>query len=160
MSDTALIVIAAVLQLAGLAGCVIPVVAGPPLNFLGLILLDWARDWKAFSPAFLVVMGVLTALSMVLDYYLPLSGAKKYGATKRGFWGALLGMAVGIFLFPPLGLIIGAFLGAVMGELTAGKQSSEALRAGWGAFLGFLLAMIFRLALAGVMTFFFILKVF
>ncbi|HNQ79658.1 MAG: DUF456 domain-containing protein [Acidobacteriota bacterium] len=158
MSAALLIVLGGVLQAAGLAGCVLPVMAGPPLNFAGLILLDWARGWNSFSPAFLVVMGLLTAGSMILDYVLPLSGTKRYGSSKRGFWGAFIGMAAGVFAFPPLGIIIGAFLGAVIGELAAGKESPAALRAGWGAFIGFLLAMGFRLALSGVMTFAFVLK--
>ncbi len=55
-------------------------------------------------------------------------------------------------------MIIGAFAGAVLGEMTAGKQSAEALRAGWGAFIGVLLAMVFRLVLSGVMTFSYVLK--
>jgi hypothetical protein len=160
MSETVLIVLGAILQLAGLVGCVLPVLAGPPLNFVGLLLLSWAREWKAFSPAFLIVMGALTAGSAVLDYYLPLAGAKKYGASKRGFWGALLGMMAGIFLLPPFGLIIGAFVGAVIGELTAGKKESEALRAGWGSFLGVFFSTIFRLVLSGIMTFSYFLKIF
>ncbi|NMD10486.1 MAG: DUF456 domain-containing protein, partial [Acidobacteria bacterium] len=85
MSAALLIVLGGVLQAAGLAGCVLPVMAGPPLNFAGLILLDWARGWNSFSPAFLVVMGLLTAGSMILDYVLPLSGTKRYGSSKRGF---------------------------------------------------------------------------
>lgn len=159
MSETVLIVLGAVLQLAGLAGCVLPVMAGPPLNYAGLILLGLARGWETFSPAYLIIMGVLTASSAALDYYLPLAGTKKYGSSKRGFWGAMIGMALGILFFPPLGMIIGAFAGAVLGELTAGKPSAEALRAGWGAFVGVLLAMVFRLILSGVMTFSYILKI-
>lgn len=158
MSDTVLIVLGAVLQLAGLAGCVLPIMPGPPLNFLGLILLCLAKGWETFSPAFLVIMGGLTAVSLILDYYLPLAGAKKFGSSKRGFWGAFIGMAVGILFFPPLGMIIGAFVGAVIGEMTAGKNNAEALRAGWGTFLGVLSAMVFRLVLAGFMTFSFTLK--
>jgi uncharacterized protein YqgC (DUF456 family) len=158
MSDTILIILGAVLQLAGLAGCILPVLAGPPLNFVGLILLCLAKGWETFSPAFLIVLGVLTGLSVLLDYYLPLAGTKKYGSSKRGFWGAFVGMILGILFFPPLGMILGAFVGAVVGEMTAGKQSAEALRAGWGAFVGVLLAMIFRLILSGIMTFSYIIK--
>lgn len=159
MTETILIILGALLQLAGLAGCILPILAGPPLNFAGLILLCLAKGWETFSPAFLIAMGLLTGLSVFLDYYLPLAGTKKYGSSKRGFWGAFIGMAVGIIFFPPLGMIIGAFAGAVIGELTAGKQSVEALRAGWGAFIGVLFAMVFRLVLAGVMTFSYIIKI-
>lgn len=159
MPETALVVIAAILQLAGLVGCVLPALAGPPLNFLGLIVLSLAWGWRTFNPVFLIVLGGLTALTMITDYYLPMSGSKRYGSTKRGFWGALIGMIAGTVLFPPFGLVIGAFLGAVIGEVTAGKNGSEAMRAGWGAFVGVLAAMLFRLFVSGLITVVFIIKV-
>jgi uncharacterized protein YqgC (DUF456 family) len=151
-----LIVLGALLQLVGLIGCVLPWLAGPPLNFTGLILLSIAKDWKSFSPTFLVVMGGLTVLTMVLDYAMPLAGARRFGASKRGFWGAVIGMLVGAFVFPPFGLILGAFFGAVVGELSAGKEHSSALRAGWGVFVGMMAAMAVKLIVSGLMTFYFI----
>lgn len=153
---TSLIILGALLQLVGLAGCVLPWLAGPPFNFLGLVLLSIARDWQPFSPAFLVVMGALTALTLVLDYALPLAGARKFGASKRGFWGAFIGMAAGAFLFPPFGLILGAFIGAVLGERSAGKDQAGSLRAGWGVFAGMMASMLVKLVVSGVMTFYFI----
>ncbi|MGB7295770.1 MAG: DUF456 domain-containing protein [Candidatus Aminicenantales bacterium] len=68
---------------------------------IGLILLSIAKGWKPFGPAFLVIMGGLTALTMVLDYAMPLAGTRRFGASKRGFWGAFIGMVVGAFIFPP-----------------------------------------------------------
>ena len=151
-----LIILGALLQLVGLIGCVLPWLAGPPLNFVGLILLSIAKGWKPFSPTFLVVMGGLTVLTMVLDYAMPLAGARRFGASKRGFWGAVIGMLVGAFVFPPFGLILGAFVGAVIGELSAGKDESSALRAGWGVFVGTMAAMAVKLVVSGLMTFYFI----
>lgn len=156
MFDTALIVVGALLQLVGIAGCVLPWIAGPPFNFLGLIFLCLAKGWETFSPAFLVVMGALTLLTMVLDYVLPMAGAKKFGATRRGFWGAFIGMIAGVVLFPPFGLIIGAFLGAVAGELSAGKKNAVAMKAGLGVFAGVFAALIVKLVVSGIMTFFFV----
>ena len=91
-----------------------------------------------------------------LDYLLPAVGAKKFGASKYGFWGAIIGMLLGIIFVPPLGIIIGAFLGAISGELIAGKEASKALKAGWGVFVGVMVGMLLKLILAGVMTFYFI----
>jgi uncharacterized protein YqgC (DUF456 family) len=138
-----LIVLGAFLQLVGLVGCMLPWLAGPPFNFIGLILLSIAKDWKPFSPKFLVIMGALTALTLVLDYTMPLAGARRFGASKRGFWGALIGM-------------LGAFAGAVVGELSAGKDQAAALRAGWGVFVGMMAAMAVKLIVSGIMTFYFI----
>lgn len=151
-----LIVLGAILQLVGLAGCVLPWLAGPPFNFAGLVLLSIAKGGTVFSTKFLVIMGVLTALTMIVDYALPLAGARRFGASKRGFWGAFLGMIVGAFVFPPFGLILGAFAGAVAGELTGGKDRSGALRAGWGVFVGTMTAMAVKLVVSGIMTFYFV----
>ena len=151
-----LIILGALLQLVGLVGCVLPWLAGPPFNFIGLILLSIAKGGKPFSPAFLIVMGVLTALTMVLDYAMPLAGTRRFGGSKRGFWGAFIGMVVGAFVLPPFGLILGAFIGAVAGELSAGKEHSAALRAGWGVFAGMMAAMAVKLVVSGIMTFYFI----
>ena len=151
-----LIILGGLLQILGIAGCILPFLSGPPFNFLGLILLSIAKDWKPFSATLLIVMGVLTALTLVLDYAMPLAGAKRYGASKRGFWGSLIGMFAGMFFFPPFGLILGAFLGAVAGELSAGKNRSAALRAGWGVFVGTIAATVLKLIASGIMTFFFV----
>lgn len=127
-----LIIIGFILIVVGLVGSVAPGIAGPPFSFLALILLSIAKRWKPFSPQFLIIMGILTVLALVLDYILPAVGARRYGASKYGFWGAALGMIVGIIYIPPWGMIIGAFLGAVVGEMLVQEETSRALRAGWG----------------------------
>jgi uncharacterized protein YqgC (DUF456 family) len=160
MFDIILIIFGLLLQIVGLAGCVLPWLAGPPFNFLGLILLCLAKGWDTFSPTFLIVMGGLTLLTVILDYVLPMAGARKFGSTKRGFWGAFLGMIIGVVWFPPFGMIIGAFLGAVAGEISAGKRDAEAMKAGWGVFLGVITALILKLLVSGIMTFFFVKAIF
>ncbi|MCX8161266.1 MAG: DUF456 domain-containing protein [Candidatus Saccharicenans sp.] len=156
MLNVILIIAGAILQLLGLAGCILPVLAGPPLNFVGLLLLGQARGWKIFSPSLWLVLVGLTLVTVILDYVLPITGARKYGSTKWGTWGAFLGMLLGVFFFPPLGLIFGAFIGAVIGELLAGKKDREAMRAGWGVFVGYFISMLLKLVASGVMTFFFV----
>lgn len=139
----------------GIIGCIIPGVAGPPFSFLALICLSIAKKWEPFSINFLIILGALTVIVQALDYTLPAVGAKKCGASKYGFWGAIIGMLLGIIFFPPFGIIIGAFLGAISGEFIAGKETSKALRAGWGVFVGVMVGMLLKLILAGVMTFYF-----
>ncbi|MBS3817889.1 DUF456 domain-containing protein [bacterium] len=151
-----LILLGSILIIVGLLGSVAPGLAGPPFSFLALILLSIAKHGEPFSAQFLVVMGVLTVLALGLDYVLPALGARRYGASKYGFWGAALGMIIGIFFIPPWGMIIGAFLGAVAGELIVQEQTQKALRAGWGVFVGFMLGTLYKLVLSGVMTFYFI----
>ncbi|NOR15683.1 MAG: DUF456 family protein [Candidatus Aminicenantes bacterium] len=151
-----LIVLAVFSMIVGFVGCVIPGIAGPPFSFLGLILLSLAKGWEPFSPQFLLGMAVLTAIVTALDYIVPAAGAKKFGASRTGFWGAVFGMLLGLLFVPPFGMIVGVFLGAIGGEIWAGKQTSEALRAGWGVFLGVLAGMLLKLIASGIMTFYFI----
>jgi uncharacterized protein YqgC (DUF456 family) len=101
-------------------------------------------------------MGSLTGLMLLLDYVVPIVGAKKYGASKYGIWGSFIGMILGLFIFPPFGLIIGGFIGAISGELLAGKEGDDAVRAGIGVFLGNLFNIGLKLGVAGVMLFFYI----
>lgn len=151
-----LIIIGFVFIVIGLIGCVVPGVPGPPFSFLALVLMSAAKRWEPFSLNFLIVMALLTIVVTVLDYVVPAAGAKKFGASKYGFWGAVIGMLIGIIFFPPLGIIIGAFLGAIVGEMVIGKPSYDALKAGWGVFVGIMFGMILKLIASGVMTFYFI----
>jgi uncharacterized protein YqgC (DUF456 family) len=151
-----LIILGVICLIIGIIGCVVPGLAGPPFSFLALILLSIAKRWEPFSPTFLIVMAAMTIIVTALDYIVPAAGAKKYGASKFGFWGAVIGMIVGIIYIPPLGMIIGAFIGAFVGELLIGKQSSAALKAGWGVFVGVMVGILLKLIASGVMTFYFI----
>ena len=105
-------------------------------------------------------MGALTATTFILDYIIPVAGAKKYGATKYGLWGSALGMVVGLFIFPPFGLFFGGFIGAMAGELFAGKKGDDALKAGLGVFIGNLVATGMKFGLCGVMLFFYLKEMF
>lgn len=151
-----LIVLGIIFIIIGLIGCIIPGVAGPPFSFLALICLSISKNWEPFSGKLLVILGALTVIVQTMDYLLPVFGAKKFGATKYGFWGAIIGMLLGIIYAPPLGIIVGAFLGAIFGEILAGKEAARALRAGWGVFVGVMIGMLLKLILAGTMTFYFI----
>ncbi len=148
--DLLLILLGAGFLLAGVIGCVLPVLPGPPLSFLGLLLLWAARDWQAgtFTGTHVLVLGVLAALVTALDLLLPVWGAKRYGASRTGLWGSVLGMFVGIFFIPPFGLLVGAFLGALGGEFLAGKGERDALKAAWGVFVGTLAGIGLKLAVS------------
>jgi uncharacterized protein len=148
--EIALVIIAVILTLAGLAGCILPAVPGPPLNFIALLLLQWA--WHGFHVITLIVLGLITAIVLVLDYMIPVWGAKIFGATKYGIWGSIIGMLAGIFL-TPIGMIGGLLIGAIAGDMLAGKQPLEALKSGAGTFLGTMAGMLVKLVVSGIMTF-------
>jgi len=152
----ALEILGGVLLAAGLAGCLLPVLPGPALSFLALLVLSLARRWQAFSPALLIVMAAFAVLVTVLDYVLPSLISRRRGASRAGTIGSLVGMAAGIVFFPPFGLLLGALAGAVTGELIFNREPGKALRAGWGVFLGSLAGMAVKLAYSGTAIFFYL----
>lgn len=136
--------LSAICMLVGLAGCILPMLPGPPLAWLGMLLLHFT-DRVDFSVTELVVSALVVIATLVLDYFTPMIGAKKFGGGKYGNRGCVIGTIMGMF-FLPLGLILGPFLGAVIGELIAGKPFRTALKAGFGSFVGFLFGTLIKLA--------------
>ena len=117
---------------------------GVPLAYGGLLLLH-LTDRVQFSAAQLLVWLLVVAVIQVLDYFIPLLGAKYTGGTKWGTRGCLVGTIVGLF-FMPWGIILGPFLGAVAGELLGGRETAQALKSGLGSVLGFLLGTVLKCA--------------
>lgn len=146
---TTLVILSLILALAGIIGCVFPGLPGHPLNYLAMWCLQWA--FHPFSIATLIVFGILTIVVLVLDYYVPIWTAKKFGATKQGIIGSMLGMIVGFF-FTPIGMILGTIMGAIIGDMVAGKTSSQATKSGIATFFGTLISIGMKLVLSGVMT--------
>jgi len=157
---TALIILGLVVALIGLLGCILPLIPGPPLSFLSLIILSYAKSWEPFSATFLLVMAGMTIAITISEYMLPIGGAKRYGASKRGIWLSIAGMILGFFLFPPWGMVIGAVGGAFIGEILAGRRVKEALRASWGVVVGNLFVIGLKIALCGIMLFFYVKEMF
>ncbi len=144
----------------GLIGCFLPILPGPPLSFIGLIFLDLTEK-SPFSAEMLWTWAAITIVVTALDYIVPVVGTKRYGGSKRGVWGSTIGLIIGLFMFPPFGIIIGPFVGAFIGELSSGKTTNErALRAALGSFIGFLVGTIFKLIASGWMTWLFFVNLF
>ncbi|WP_321995934.1 DUF456 domain-containing protein [Draconibacterium orientale] len=153
--DILLIVLGALFIISGVLGCVLPIIPGPPLSYIGLLLLHFTERYQ-FSSKFLIIWAVITVVVYALDYLIPAWGTKKFGGSKRGVWGSIIGLVIGMFFFPPFGIIIGPFVGAVVGELTVGKDSGAALKSGFGSFMGFLAGTLLKLIASGMMTWYFI----
>jgi uncharacterized protein YqgC (DUF456 family) len=139
---------------AGLIGCVVPFLIGPMLSFAGILLLHFSK-YGEFSTTFLIILGCLTLVSSVLDNILPVIGVKNTGGTNRAVTGSIIGLIVGIFILPPLGLIIFPFLGALIAELTTGRKFLEALRTSFGSFIGLILGIVLKLAVSGTIIYYF-----
>lgn len=154
MLDIVLIVFGIIFLLIGIAGCILPILPGPPISYVGLLLLHFTAKHQ-FSTQFLIIWAIIAIVVTVLDNIIPVWGTKKYGGSKKAIWGSMIGLVLGLFLFPPVGIIIGPFAGAVIGELIDGKEGNAALRSGFGAFMGFLGGTLLKLVTAGMITFYF-----
>ena len=137
-------------MLIGIIGCIIPGLPGVPVTYVGLWIAQ-ATDKIDFSWQFLLIWGIVTVVVSILDYIVPAWGTKHYGGTKYGVWGSTIGVFVGLF-FGAIGVILGPLVGAILGELISGKELGEALRAGWGSFIGILFGTILKLVCCGLMT--------
>ena len=160
MMEYGLILLGIICTVIGVIGCIFPAIPGPPLSYAALILLQFAKEEPVFSKSFLVKFAILTIVVSLGDYFLPLLGAKRYGTSKYGIWGAIIGMMAGIIFFPPFGMILGIFIGAIVGELIAGKENSMALKAGLATFIGSMTAVLIKLSLSVVMAFYFFIYLF
>ncbi|MFP4475150.1 MAG: DUF456 domain-containing protein [Desulfatibacillaceae bacterium] len=140
------IIIGFILVIAGIVGCFAPVVPGPPISYLALVLLSMVKGWAAFSGTFMVIMAVLMVVVTLLDYVAFAAGAKRYGATQAGVWCSVAGLLLGTVFGGFIGMFLGAFIGAVAGEIIAGSNSRMALRAGMGVFVGTVFGIGLKLA--------------
>lgn len=143
--DITLIVIGFILMFLGIAGAVLPVIPGTPVSWVGLLLLHLttiiATDWWFLSITFVIAIGIY-----ILDYIIPAMGTKRFGGTKAGAWGAIIGLFAGLFFIPlPFGFLIGSFLGALFGELIiSNTETGAAFKAAFGSFIGFLASTVLK----------------
>jgi uncharacterized protein YqgC (DUF456 family) len=134
----------------GLAGVVLPGLPGAWLIVVGLVLLAMADGFVHVGVPTLVVVGVIGAASYAIDFVAAGMGTRRAGASPRAMLGATLGTLAGFFFGLP-GLVVGPFAGAVLGELSVGRDLRQAGRAGAAAWLGFVVGMAFKVAAAFVM---------
>lgn len=148
-------ILSALLVGVGMAGTVLPLLPGVPLVFAGLVLAAWIGGFVQVGWPVLLLLGVLALLSLAVDAAAASLGAKRVGASRAAILGAALGTLVGVFFGLP-GLLIGPFAGAAAGQFLVRGDLGDAGRAGFGAWIGFLLGSLAKLALAATMLLIFV----
>jgi uncharacterized protein len=156
MVDSVLIILGSLCMLLGIIGCFVPLLPGPPLSYVGLLLLHITSRYS-FSSHFLLFYAILTIAAIVLEHLIPIYAAKKLNGSRYGVWGAAFGLVVGLFVGPS-GIIVGPILGAFVGETISGKKPSEAVKPAIGSFLGFIAGIGIKLVLSLLMAYHFIAK--
>ncbi len=146
----------AVAFIVALLGIFLPILPGAPIAAVAALIAGWMTDFQELSLAPLLIVGLLTLLSIAVDYLAGIVGARHYGASRYGVWGSIIGSLIGLFFFPPFGFLIGALAGAVVAELLGGRALWDAIRSGFGVFVGTLggiVAKVFILIAMGLVVF-------
>ncbi len=167
--DYVLLILGFICILLGILGSILPGLPGPPVSYLGLLLIHWTR-FASFSTRILIIFAAIVAVVAVLDYLVPVWGTKTFGGSRAGVRGSTIGLIIGIILLPMFGIVLGPFglfgilggpfIGAWIGEIYAGKESRQALKAAFGSFIGFLAGTLMKIVLSVVLAFYYFRAVF
>lgn len=157
--DILLVVIGLILMLGGIIGSFLPILPGPLTSWVGLLVLYLTKIETNYT---LLIITLIVALGIyIMDYFIPAMGTKKFGGSRYGVIGTTVGLLIGLFFFPPFGIIIGPFLGALAGELLFdGKDSKRAFKAAFGSFIGFLSSTFIKFVVAFIYLVIFLFVVF
>ncbi len=136
--DILLLSIGMLFLILGIIGSFLPILPGPLTSWLGLLAL-YSTSAVPLNWTFLGITLAVAIIIWLIDYIIPAIGTKKFGGTRYGIYGTTIGLLIGLFFLGPLGIIVGPFLGAMVGELIHdSKDSNRALKAAFGSFVGFL----------------------
>jgi uncharacterized protein len=154
-TQTLFYILAAILIVVGILGTILPALPGLPLVFGGMLLAAWNDDFQRIGMWVLILLGVLTALSFVIDILATAMGAKKVGASRMAIAGAMIGMVVGLFM-GLIGVFIAPFIGAAIGEMMHQRKLDragvgQAAKVGLGTWFGIVVGVVLKLALAFTM---------
>lgn len=136
----------------GFVGILLPIIPGIGLIWLGMLVYGFLTGFEDLSVGFFVGQASGVGLAFLVDYAANIWGVKRYGGSRPAVWGSILGLLGGVFLFGPLGVIIGPFAGALAGELITGSSISRAARSGLGTLVGFLGGTLLKFIIAVVMV--------
>lgn len=131
----------------GLVGSFIPILPGPPISWVGLLLL-YSTNVIPNNNTLLIITCIVAILVFTLDYIIPAIGTKRFGGSKAGVIGTSIGLVIGLIAPIPFGIVIGPFVGALIGELSNNTDSKTAVKAAFGSFLGFVTSTLLKFIVA------------
>jgi uncharacterized protein len=150
MMDIALYVLAALLIVGGMAGAVLPTLPGIPMIFGGIWLTAAVDHYRHLGMWWLLLIGALGAVGVIVEFVASVLGARRVGASRLALWGASLGTLIGMFFGVP-GLLLGPFIGALLGELASGNSVLRSAHVGIGTWLGLLFGTLAKLVISFMM---------
>ena len=143
MEDVLILSISCLFLILGFIGSLLPIVPGPIMSYIGLLIVHFFTDFK-FTNSEIILYAGITCIVFFSDYLLQFVGIKKFGGGKNAVYGTMIGIVVGLF-FPPIGLILGPFIGAFLGSLMDNKEQGQAIGIAFGALIGFIFGTLIKL---------------
>ena len=155
--DLIILALGAILMLVGILGSFLPMLPGIPVSWAGLLLLH-LTPVIPMNYTFLGITLLVTIIIFALQYAIPALGTKYLGGSKRGMYGATIGLVAGIFIPIPFAILIAPFVGAYLGEILNKADSRTALKAASGSFIGLLASTFMEFIVTGIFLLLFIYK--
>jgi|TARA_B100001059_G_scaffold223063_1_gene247670 uncharacterized protein YqgC (DUF456 family) len=152
--DLILLVLGLILCLVGVIGSFLPIIPGPATSWLGILLLNLTSVVE-FSLNFVLITLTVAISVGILDYLIPVLGVKKLGGTRSGQIGTTVGLVVGLIILGPIGIIIGPFGGALLGEISTKKSIQESIKPAFGAFIGVIAGSVIKFLISLTFLFFY-----
>ena len=136
------------LLLLGIIGCFIPIIPGPPISYGGLLVFHFFSSYSIEENILWLMAFVVIAVT-IFDLWVQIYGVKKFGGTKKAVNGSIIGLIIGIFFFPPFGIILGPFLGAFIGSrMEENSDGNKAIKIALGALAGFFAGTLLKLSVS------------
>jgi len=145
--DIIIICVVAFILLLGIIGCFVPVMPGPPISYVALLVFHFFSSYNIDKNTLWLWALIVIAVT-VFDLWVQIYGVKKFGGTRKAVNGSIIGLIIGIFLFPPFGIIIGPFLGAFIGAKMDDPDVNKALKIALGALAGFIAGTLVKLSVS------------
>ncbi len=150
--DIFLLIVGFLFALLGIIGSFLPILPGPLTSWFGLLILHFTgavpMNWTFLN----ITLGI-SIVVWIVDYFIPAMGTKKFGGSRYGVIGTMVGLVVGILFLGPFGIIIGPFAGAFVGEILKDSENSgKALKAAFGSLIGFFTSAFLKFITAVIFT--------
>ncbi|KKO50907.1 DUF456 domain-containing protein [Paenibacillus sp. DMB20] len=153
-------IIVIALFVVGMAGAIYPILPGVVAIYLGLFVYGWFFTFGHYNVWFWIIQTLILIVLFIADYAVNAWGVKKLGGSKASVWGSTIGLIIGPFALPPFGLIIGPFIGALIGEMMAGSPPGKSVKVGLGSVLGLFSSIVVKIILQLAMIIIFFIWIF
>ncbi len=135
-------------------GSFLPIIPGPVTSWLGILLLNLTSAVE-FNLNFVLITFTVAVSVGILDYIIPILGVKKLGGSRSGQIGTTVGLIVALVILGPIGIIIGPFMGALLGEMSTNKSFQNSLKPAFGSFIGVIAGSVIKFLISLSFLFFY-----